>query len=225
MVLKRSLVYCRHQSCRVVAISIEASGTAALIPGVLCPMEASGAITDLLHRTQRGDRHALEQLSALVYQELRRIATRSMRGERPGHTLQPTALVNEAILRLIGADVRWQDRAHFFAVAARQMRNILVDHARSRGRDKRGGAAAHVPLEEAGEVAVPLDSSLVALDDALKDLAKFDRRKHDMVELHYFGGLSIDETAQATGVSPKTVQRELRLAESWLHSVMRGSTS
>ena len=148
-----------------------------------------------------------------------------MRGERPGHTLQPTALVNEAILRLIGADVPWQDRAHFYAVAARQMRNILVDHARSRERDKRGGAAVHVSLEEAGEIAAPLDMNLVALDDALKDLAKFDRRKHDMVELHYFGGMSIDETAQAMDVSPKTVQRELRLAESWLHRAMRGSSS
>lgn len=148
-----------------------------------------------------------------------------MRGERPGHTLQPTALVNEAILRLFGADVPWQDRAHFYAVAARQMRNILVDHARRGGRDKRGGPVVHVPLDEAGEIAAPLDGDLVALDDALKDLARFDQRKHDMVELHYFGGLSIDETAQATGVSPKTVQRELRLAESWLNSVMRGSIS
>ena len=200
-------------------------GTAVVKKGVLCQMEASGAITDLLHRTQRGDRDALEQLSALVYHELRRIAARSMRGERPGHTLQPTALVNEAILRLIGADVPWQDRAHFYAVAARQMRNILVDHARSRSRDKRGAAAAHVSLEEAGEIATPLDGDLVALDDALKDLAKFDRRKHDMVELHYFGGLSIDETAQVTGVSPKTVQRELRLAESWLHRVICGPSS
>jgi len=188
-------------------------------------MDASGPVTDLLHRTQRGDRAALEQLSGLVYHELRRIAARSMRGERPGHTLQPTALVNEAILRLIGADVPWQDRAHFYAVAARQMRNILVDHARSRERDKRGGAAVHVSLEEAGEIAAPLDMNLVALDDALKDLAKFDRRKHDMVELHYFGGMSIDETAQAMDVSPKTVQRELRLAESWLHRAMRGSSS
>ena len=203
----------------------EAGGTAVVTRGVLCPMDASGAITDLLHRTQRGDRDALEQLSGLVYRELRRIAARSMRGERPGHTLQPTALVNEAILRLIGADVPWQDRAHFYAVAARQMRNILVDHARSRGRDKRGAAAVHVPLEEVGEIAAPLDVNLVALDDALKDLARFDKRKHDMVELYYFGGLSIDETALATGVSPKTVQRELRLAESWLHGAMREPSS
>ena len=188
-------------------------------------MEASGPVTDLLHRTQRGDRDAFEQLSGLVYHELRRIAARSMRSERPGHTLQPTALVNEAILRLIGADVPWRDRAHFYAVAARQMRNILVDHARSRGRDKRGASAMHIPLDEVGEIAAPLDGDLVALDDALKDLARFDKRKHDMVEMHYFGGLTIDETAQATGVSPKTVQRELRLAESWLHSVMGGPSS
>ena len=148
-----------------------------------------------------------------------------MRGERPGHTLQPTALVNEALLRLVEADVPWRDRAHFFAVAARQMRHILVDHARSRGRDKRGGDAVHVSLEDAGEIDIAIDRDVIALDDALKDLAKFDRRKHDMVELHYFGGLSIDETAQALEVSPKTVQRELRLAEAWLHRAMCGPSS
>ena len=205
-------------------MALMTGGAAALRRG-LPEMEASGPVTDLLHRTQRGDRDALEQLSTLVYHELRRIAARCMRGERPDHTLQPTALVNEAILHLVGADVPWQDRAHFYAVAARQMRNILVDHARSRGRDKRGGDAARVPLEEAGDVAAPLDRDLVALDDALKDLAKFDRRKHDMVELHYFGGLSMDETAQAMDVSPKTVQRELRLAEAWLHRAMREPAS
>jgi RNA polymerase sigma factor (TIGR02999 family) len=223
--MQQSIVLWQSIPPRTVGTLVNAGGTAALTTGVLYPMDASGAITDLLHRTQRGDRDALEQLSGLVYHELRRIAARSMRGERPGHTLQPTALVNEAILRLIGADVPWQDRAHFYAVAARQMRNILVDHARGRGRDKRGAAAAHVPLDEAGEIATPIDEDLVALDDALKDLAKFDRRKHDMVELHYFGGLSIDETAQVTGVSPKTVQRELRLAESWLHRVICGPSS
>jgi len=201
------------------------TGAAALTRGVLFSMEASSPVTDLLYRTQRGDRDALEQLSTLVYQELRRIAARCMRSERPDHTLQPTALVNEAILRLVGADVPWQDRAHFYAVAARQMRNILVDHARSRGRGKRGGDAVRVPLEDAGELAAPLDRDLVALDDALKDLAKFDQRKHDMVELHYFGGLSMEETAQAMEVSPKTVQRELRLAESWLHRAMSEAAS
>jgi RNA polymerase sigma factor (TIGR02999 family) len=200
----------------------EAGGAALYTTGWGCPMEASGAITDLLHRVQRGEHAASQQLGTLIYQELRRIAARCMRGERPGHTLQPTSLVNEAVLRLLGADVPWRDRAHFYAVAARQMRNILVDHARSRGRAKRGGAAVHVPLEEAGEIAAPLDTDLVALDDALAALAKFDSRKHDMVELHYFGGLSIEETAQATGVSPKTVQRELRLAEAWLQQVLRG---
>ena len=183
-------------------------------------MAVSGPVTDLLRRSQRGDRDALEQVSDLVYGELRRIAGRAMRGERPNHTLQPTALVNEAVLRLMGADVPWHDRAHFYAVAARQMRNILVDHARSRTRDKRGAGAMHVSLDETGEIAAPLDGDLVALDEALEDLGRFDKRKHDVVELHYFGGLSIDETAQAMGVSPKTVQRELRLAESWLYSVM-----
>lgn len=203
----------------------KAGGEAVPTAGVACPMEASGAITDLLHRMQRGDRAALEQLSTLIYHELRRIAARCMRGERPDHTLQPTALVNEAILRLVGTEVPWRDRVHFYAVAARQMRNILVDHARRRSRDKRGGGMVCVPLEDAGEIAAPLDMDLVALDGALKDLAKFDPRKHDMVELHYFGGLSIEETAQATGVSPKTVQRELRLAEAWLHHAMSGPSS
>lgn len=203
----------------------EAGGAAVLTAGFACPMEASGAITDLLHRMQRGEHAASQQLGTLIYRELRRIAARCMRGERPGHTLQPTALVNEAILHLLGADVPWRDRAHFYAVAARQMRNILVDHARSRGREKRGGGAVRVPLEDAGEIAAPLDMDLVALDDALKALARFDPRKHDVVELHYFGGLSIEETANATGVSPKTVQRELRLAEAWLHHAMRGPSS
>lgn len=188
-------------------------------------MEAPGPVTDLLRSAQQGDRDAVEQVSSLVYRELRRIAARAMRGERPNHTLQPTALVNEAMLRLIGADVPWQDRTHFYAVAARQMRNILVDHARNRTRNKRGAGAVHVPLDQAGEIAAPADGDLVALDDALKDLARFDARKHAMVELHYFGGLSIEETAQAVGVSAKTVQRELRLAESWLHNVMRESRS
>jgi len=185
-------------------------------------MEASGAITDLLHRVQCGEHAASDELYSLVYQELRRIAGYCIRGERPNHTLQPTALVNEAVLRLLGADVPWRDRAHFYAVAARQMRNILVDHARRRSRAKRGSAAVHVPLDDAGEIAAPLEMDLVALDDALASLAKFDSRKHDMLELHYFGGLSIEETAHAMGVSAKTVQRELRLAEAWLHQAMRG---
>lgn len=188
-------------------------------------MEVSGAITDLLHRMERGDRAAWEQLGTFIHHELRRIAGHCMRGERPDHTLQPTALVNEAMLRLIGADVAWRDRAHFYAVAARQMRNILVDHARTRARGKRGGGVARVSLEDAGDIAEPVDMDLVALDDALKDLARFDSRKHDMVELHYFGGLTISETARAMGVSPKTVQRELRLAEAWLHRAMCGPPS
>lgn len=202
-----------------------AGGAVLYTAGFGWQMETSGAITDLLHRMQRGEHAASQQLGTLIYRELRRIAARCMRGERPGHTLQPTALVNEAILHLLGADVPWRDRAHFYAVAARQMRNILVDHARSRGREKRGGGAVRVPLEDAGEIAAPLDMDLVALDDALAALAKFDSRKHDVVELHYFGGLSIEETANATGVSPKTVQRELRLAEAWLHHAMRGPSS
>ena len=186
-------------------------------------MDDSGAITDLLHRMRDGERAASERLSALVYQELRRIAERCMRGERPGHTLQPTALVNEAMMRLLPANLAWRDRGHFYAVAARQMRHILVDHARRRMRSKRGANVVIVPLDATHDVAAPLNLDLVALDDALNALGRFDSRKHSIVELHYFGGLSIDETASAMDVSPKTVQRELRIAEAWLHHAMTGA--
>lgn len=188
-------------------------------------MSASEAVTDLLHRVQQGERDALERLSPLVYQELHRIAARCMRGERPGHTLQPTALVHEALLRLVGAEVPWRDRVHFYAVAARQMRHILVDHARSRCRDKRGGDVLHVSLDDTADIAAPERIDLLELDDALKALAAFDQRKHDIIELHYFGGLTVEETALALRVSPKTVQRELRLAEAWLHHALRTPAS
>lgn len=180
-------------------------------------MSEPEAITALLHRVQQGEREALDQVSTLVYQELHRIAARFMRSERPGHTLQTTALVHEALLRLFGADVPWRNRGHFYAVAARQMRRILVDHARHRRRYKRGGNLRPVPLEDAAEVAAPDQMDLVELDEALRALGSVDQRKHDIVELHYFGGLTIDETAGALGVSPKTVQLELRFAEAWLH--------
>jgi RNA polymerase sigma factor (TIGR02999 family) len=174
-------------------------------------------VTGLLIAWGAGDQSAFEQLVPLVHAELRRLAHRAMGRERAGHTLQTTALVNEAYLRLIDVSrVRWQDRAHFFAMSARLMRRILVDHARSRKSQKRGGATRKVSLEEALVVSAERGSDLVALDDALKGLAAVDARKSQVVELRYFGGLSVEESAEALQVSPDTVLRDWRLAKAWL---------
>ena len=145
-----------------------------------------------------------------------------MAGERPGHSLQATALVNEAYLRLVNADVAWQDRAHFLAVAARVMRRILVDHARSRQYQKRGGVAAHVTLDEALVVAAEPDQDFVALDEALTALAVVDARKSQVVEMRFFGGLTLEETAEALQVSRDTVKRDWRMAKLWLLRELRG---
>lgn len=182
-------------------------------------------ITRLLADWGEGDPAALEKLTPLVYAELRRIARRQMRDERPGHTLQATALVNEAFLRLggDGGGGDFHDRAHFYAVCAQVMRHVLIDHARTRTRDKRGGGAQHVALDEA---AVVLDGrgadELVALDEALRGLEEFDAQKARVVELRYFGGLSIEETAEVLGVSPTTVRREWRRAKAWLYRAIAG---
>jgi RNA polymerase sigma-70 factor (ECF subfamily) len=161
-------------------------------------------------------------LIPLVHQELHRIAQRCMGGEGPGHTLQATALVNEAYLRLVdGKAVTWTDRAHFFAVSARIMRRILVDHARARRTLKRGGPQARVTLDEGLVVAKELPHDFVALDDALKALAAFDERKSRIIELRFFGGLSVEEAALVLGVSPDTVTRDWRLAKAWLQGEMR----
>lgn len=174
-------------------------------------------VTQLLLAWSEGDEAALDRLVSLVYAELRILAKRYMRRERPEHTLQATALINEAYLRLIDAKrVRWQDRAHFFGVAARLMRQILVDFARERGYQKRGGAVRQVSLDEALVVGKKQDEDLVALDEALSALAETDLRKSQVVELRFFGGLSIEETAEALKVSPETVRRDWRLAKSWL---------
>ncbi len=174
-------------------------------------------VTSLLVAWSDGDAAALEKLTPLVEQELRRLARHYMRRERPGHTLQTTALVNEAYLRLVDwKNVRWQNRAHFLGVSARLMRRILVDYARRRNFEKRGGGAFAVALEEAEGVASGRDTDLVALDDALKSLAAFDERKSQIVELRFFGGLSVEETAEVVGVSPRTVMREWALAQAWL---------
>jgi len=174
-------------------------------------------VTDLLVAWGRGDESALERLMPIVHQELRRVARRQMAGERDGHTLQTSALVNEAYLRLVDLSrVQWQDRAHFFAMSARLMRRILVDHARSRASLKRGGGAWRVSLDEAAAVSGGPSSDLVALDDALHALAEVDERKSRVVELRFFGGLSVEESAEALRVSPETVQRDWKLAKVWL---------
>ncbi|MEP7308534.1 MAG: sigma-70 family RNA polymerase sigma factor [Acidobacteriota bacterium] len=173
--------------------------------------------TELLQAWTRGDKAALDKLLPLVHQELLRLARRHMKRERPGHTLQATALVNEAYLRLINVKhVQWQNRAHFFAMSARVMRRILVDAARARGYQKRGGGVEHVALDEALIVATEPTQDLVALDDALQTLTAFDARKGQVVEMRFFGGLSVDETAEALHVSADTVMRDWRLAKVWL---------
>jgi RNA polymerase sigma factor (TIGR02999 family) len=175
-------------------------------------------ITQLLLAWSEGDRAALDQLTPLVYEELRRLAKRYMGQERPGHTLQTTALVNEAYLRLIDtSQVRWQNRAHFLAVSAQLMRRILVDFARARRQLKRGGEVRRVSLEEALVVSAEPDADLVALDDALSALSALDPRQSRVVELRFFGGLSVEETAEALNISETTVRRDWTLARAWLH--------
>jgi RNA polymerase sigma factor (TIGR02999 family) len=174
-------------------------------------------VTELLLAWGDGDRSALEQLTPLVHAELRQIAARHMAHERPGHTLQPTALVNEVYLRLVNVErVRWQNRAHFLAVAARLMRRILVDFARSRRYRKRGGGAAHVAVDETTLIDVGRGHDLLALDDALDQLARIDDRQSQIVIMRFFAGLSIDETASVLAISPATVMRDWKLAKAWL---------
>jgi RNA polymerase sigma factor (TIGR02999 family) len=174
-------------------------------------------VTRLLRAWSDGDQEALEQLIPLVYQQLHRLAKLYMARERPGHTLQTTALINEAYLRLIdSSQVHWQNRAHFCAVSAQLMRRILVDFAHSRHCAKRGGEARSVSLDEAAEVSQERGADLLALDDALKALASMDPRKSQLVELRFFGGLSVEETAEVLKVSPRTVLRDWRLAKLWL---------
>jgi RNA polymerase sigma factor (TIGR02999 family) len=181
--------------------------------------ENSQQITQLLNQWSNGDAKVLDDLMPLVYIELRRQAAGYLRRERIDHTLQPTALINEAYLKLIDQrDVKWQNRAHFFAIAAQAMRRILVDYARERKREKRGGAAENLPLDEALTIVSREKSvDLVALDEALNKLAKFDERQAKVVELRYFSGLSIDETAEVLNVSNVTVRRDWNMAKAWLH--------
>jgi RNA polymerase sigma factor (TIGR02999 family) len=185
----------------------------------------STEVSRLLRDAQGGDESALARLMPLVYDELHGLARRSLRRERTGHTLQTTALIHEAYLRLVGADVRWEGRVHFFAVAATIMRRILVDHARGRERDKRGGGVVPARLDDVVVAQSQPDEQLLALDAALERLSSFDARKARVIELHYFGGLTYDETAQALGVSAATVDRELRLAKVWLYRQLRPEES
>lgn len=181
------------------------------------PVASTDQVTRLLVAWGKGDDAALEQLIPVVHAELRRIARRHMGHERAGHTLQPTALVNEAYLKLVDVrQVRWQDRAHFFAMSSRLMRRILVDAARSRGYQKRGGGAQQVTLDEGRVGASETSADIVALDEALTSLAAIDLRKSQVVEMRFFGGLSIEETAQALGVAVRTVKRDWTAAKLWL---------
>lgn len=180
-------------------------------------MEKPDDITELLRQWNDGDSDAFEKLAPMVYRELHRLAVRYMRNERPGHTLEPTALINEAYVRLIDwRNVRWQNRSHFFAVAAQFMRRVLVDYARSRLYAKRGGDAHNVPLEEGAVVADNSLMTLLDVDLALQRLAALDPRRAQVVELRYFGGLSVEETAEVLKVSPITVIRSWNFAKAWL---------
>ena len=187
-------------------------------------METTPAkVTGLLLKWVEGDEEALHRLIPLVYDELHRIARGHLRHEAVGHSLQATALVNEAYLRLVDAhEVAWKDRTHFLAVSARIMRHILVDHARSRRYQKRGGGAARATFDEALVVSNESTQDFVALDDALRALAAFDERKSRVIEMRFFGGLTVEETAVALQVSPDTVARDWRLGKAWLRRELRG---
>lgn len=185
--------------------------------------EHSEDITLLLHKWREGDTEAFDKVTAYVYDDLRRRAAAYMRNERPGHSLQTTGLVHEAFIKLVDKqEIEWQDRNHFFAVAAQAMRRILVDHARTRSREKRGGKNEDLPLDDARQVSSdPARVDLVALDEALARLATFDERQARIVELKYFGGMTLDETAEVLGVSRVTVKRDWQIARAWLRSQLQ----
>jgi RNA polymerase sigma factor (TIGR02999 family) len=186
-------------------------------------MSQTENVTELLIAWNNGDPEALDQLMPLVETELRRLAGHFMRNEQPGNTLQPTALVNEAYLKLIDQrNAKWQNRAHFFAISARIMRRILIDHARTQARRKRGGDAERIDLSEVAVVTPAKSEELLALDDALRRLAEIDPVKSQVVELRYFGGLTVEETAEILKVAPITVIRYWNLAKAWLKREIRG---
>jgi RNA polymerase sigma factor (TIGR02999 family) len=180
-------------------------------------MHESGQITRLLQRARHGEQRAADELMPLIYEELRRLAKHYMRGERPGHTLQATALVHEAYLRLVGGENEpWQSRAHFFAAAAIVVRRILVQHARAAGAAKRGGGWSRADIDMNSVTADNGDAQILAVDEALQKLDALDHRKARLVELRFFTGMSVDEAAEALGVSPRTAAREWDMAKAWL---------
>jgi len=177
-------------------------------------------ITQLLNQWSTGDKDAEAALTPLIYDELQRMAKRLFRSEKSSHTLQPTALVHEAFVKLVDVEVTWQDRAHFFSLAARMMRRLLVNHANARDAAKRGGDAIRVTLNESGVSAESADADLIDLEDALQALAELDGRKALLIELQYFGGLSFREMEEVTGLSSSTLDRDLRLARAWLKDAL-----
>jgi RNA polymerase sigma factor (TIGR02999 family) len=184
----------------------------------------SNEVTVLLQAWSNGNKEALDRLTPLIYREVHRIARRLMAGQRPNHTLQATALVNEAYLRLVDMQqARWQDRAHFLALCARAMRQILVDHARSRDSIKRGGGQVRLVLAEGLAAGSSPEANILELDDALNRLAARDPRKSQVIELRFFGGLSVEETAEALKISPETVHRDWKLARAWLYGELSGN--
>ena len=186
------------------------------------PQDSNDQPTELLRAWSQGDESARERLIPLLYDELHKLARRYMRQERPDHTLQATALVNEAYLRLIDVNrVEWRNRAHFLALAAQMMRRILIESARGRHRRKRGGGAVRVSIDDIAELPEPQERNLVALSDALSALAVFDARMSQVVELRFFGGLSVDETADVLNVSSETVTRDWKTAKAWLLRELR----
>lgn len=185
-------------------------------------MTPASTVTTLLKSWRSGDEAALEELTPLIYNDLRRIAARHLRSERPEHTLQATALVNEAFAQIAEADVPFQDRAHFLAVAARMMRRILTDYGRARRSQKRGSGVPPLSLDEDRVANMPA-TDIVDLDEGLQALAKFDERKSDALVLHYFGGMTYDEIAEAMGISAATVDRDLRLAKAWLANELKNN--
>lgn len=183
-------------------------------------------LTGLLVEWSEGDKAALSRLMPLVYDELRRMAHRYVQRERDGHTLQTSALVNEAYLRLAGQqNVDWQNRAHFFGVTAQVMRHILIDHARRRRYAKHGGEVQQIPIEDVAEMSLQRASELIALEEALDELAKLDQRKSRVVELRYFGGLSLEETAAVLKISMMTVRRDWRAAKAWLYRRVKADSA
>ena len=186
------------------------------------PSPPSSTISQLLESVRKGDADAAFTLMPLLYNELHRLAMHYMRSERQGHTLQATALVNEAYLKLIDQrEANWESRSHFIAVAAQVMRNVLIDHARGRQRVKRGGLQQKVPLEDVVLISEEQTDDLIALDTAMKRLEEIDARQSRIVELRYFGGLTVEQTAEVLGISPKTVKRDWAVARAWLHRELR----